>query len=313
MTPCSRSRTGRTGSPPEGIRPAASFIAPLDTDQTGDADLGAGGLTRVQCYNFRTGMYSSRTVETLAARLEAAPVLVLLLDYDGTLVPFAPTPELGEPDDELIGLLRGLAARPGTEIHVVSGRTRETLERWLGALPIGLHAEHGFLSRPPRAAEWMSGMLPPQDWRLAVLALMRAFAARTPGAFVEEKSAGLAWHYRLADPALGPSRAHALKLELSILLDRLPAEILPGSKVIEVVTRGVHKGRLVPSIVARMPVGALLVAFGDDRTDEDLFAALPPSALAVHVGPEPTTASICLDGVPDVRALLRAVVEARPR
>jgi trehalose 6-phosphate synthase/phosphatase len=105
-------------------------------------------VKRDECYNFRIGMYSSRTVETLAARLEAAPVLVLLLDYAGTLVPFAPTPELAEPDVELIALLRGLAARPDTEIHIVSGRTPETLERWLGALPIGLHAEHGFLSRP---------------------------------------------------------------------------------------------------------------------------------------------------------------------
>jgi trehalose 6-phosphate synthase/phosphatase len=256
-------------------------------------------------------MNSSATVETLAARLEAAHVLVLLLDYDGTLVPFAPTPDLAEPDDELIGLLRGLAARPDTEIHVVSGRTRATLERWLGALPVGLHAEHGFWSRPPGAAQWVSGVLPPQDWRPAVLALMRAFAARTPGARVEEKSVGLAWHYRLADPTLGPSRAHALTLELSTLLDRLPAEILPGSKVIEVVARGIHKGRLVPSVVARAPAGALVVAIGDDRTDEDLFAALPPNALAVHVGPEPTTASIRLGGVPDVRTLLRTVVEAR--
>lgn len=257
-------------------------------------------------------MHSSRTVETLAARLSAAPVLVLLLDYDGTLVPFAPTPELAEPDDELMALLRGLATRRDTEIHIVSGRTRETLERWLGTLPIGLHAEHGFMSRPPGATEWVSGALPPQEWRPTVLALMRAFSARTPGAFVEEKSTGIAWHYRLADPALGPSQAHALTLELSILLDRRLAEILPGSKVIEVVARGVRKGRLVPSIVARTPAGALLVAIGDDHTDEDLFAALPPSALAVHVGPEPTTASICLGGVPDVRALLRAVVEVRP-
>ena len=257
-------------------------------------------------------MYSSRTVETLAARLEAAAVLVLLMDYDGTLIPFAPTPDLARPDDELMRLLRGLAARPDTEIHIVSGRTRETLDRWLGALPIGLHAEHGFSSRPPGAAEWVSGMLPPQDWRPAVLALMRAFAARTPGALVEEKSAGVAWHYRLVDPALGPNRAQALTLELSMLLDRVPAEILPGSKVIEVVARGVHKGRLVSSVIARTPAGALVVAIGDDRTDENLFAALPPSALTVHVGPEPTMASIRLDGVPDVRALLRAVVEARP-
>jgi trehalose 6-phosphate synthase/phosphatase len=63
------------------------------------------------------------------------PGLFLLLDYDGTLVPFAPTPDLAEPDDKLILLLQELAARPLTEVHMVSGRSRETLERWLGALP----------------------------------------------------------------------------------------------------------------------------------------------------------------------------------
>ena len=193
-------------------------------------------------------MHSLHAVGTLAARLQAAPVLFLLLDYDGTLVPFAPTPDLAEPDDELILLLQELAARPLTEVHVVSGRTRETLERWLGALPIGLHAEHGFSSRAPGASTWSTGAVPPQDWRPGVLALMRAFAARTPGALVEEKSAGVAWHYRLADPELGASQARALKLELALLLGPAPVEILDGAKVIEVLARGVHKGRLVPCV-----------------------------------------------------------------
>jgi trehalose 6-phosphate synthase/phosphatase len=189
---------------------------------------------------------------------------------------------------------------------------RELLERWLGALPIGLHAEHGLLSRPPGASEWATGMPAPQSWRPGVLALMRDYAAQTPGALVEEKSGGVAWHYRLVEHELGLSRAYSLKLELSRLLERSPAEILPGAKVIEVVTRGVHKGRLVPFIAARAPAGALLVAIGDDRTDEDLFAALPPGALSIHVGPEATAAAIRLEGVPDVLSLLRAVAEARP-
>ena len=86
---------------------------------------------------------------------------------------------------------------------------------------------------------------------------MRAFAAETPGAFVEEKSAGLAWHYRAADPALGAVRARALELELAAFLDHRPARILPGAKVIEVVAKGVHKGRLVPSLAgARAGRGA---------------------------------------------------------
>jgi trehalose 6-phosphate synthase/phosphatase len=251
-------------------------------------------------------------VETLAARLRAAPTLLLLLDYDGTLVPFTWTPELARPDDELIALLRDLAARPRTEVHIVSGRPRESLESWLGALPIGLHAEHGLSSRAPTAAVWLSRTPSPQAWRRAVLDLFRAFAARTPGALVEETSAGVAWHYRAADPELGTARARALGPELAALLASAPVEILSGAKVIEVRPRGVHKGRLVSSLVARAPAGALLVAIGDDRTDEDLFAALPPGALAIHVGPEPTRASIHLGGVPDVRALLRAIAEARP-
>jgi trehalose 6-phosphate synthase/phosphatase len=257
-------------------------------------------------------MHSSHTTETLAARIGAAAVLVLMLDYDGTLVPFAPIPAMAEPDAELLALLRELAARPNTEVHIVSGRTRETLERWLGELPIGLHAEHGLLSRLPGTDEWAHGLPGPQSWRADVLALMHEFAAQTPGAMVEEKSGGVAWHYRLADPELGASHAFALRLRLARLLEREPAEILPGSKVIEVVARGVHKGRLLPFIASRAPAGALLVAIGDDRTDEDLFAALPPGALAIHVGPEATAAPIRFDGVDDVRSLLRAIVDARP-
>ena len=255
------------------------------------------------------GMCSSDEIETLAARLEVATFLVVLLDYDGTLVDFAEVPELAEPDGELLRLLHDLAARPRTEVHIVSGRTRETLESWLGALPIGLHAEHGLSSRAPGAATWVSATLPPQGWRPAVLALMRAFAALTPGALVEEKDAGVAWHYRRADQELGRTRARALLLELAPILGQAAAEILLGVKVIEVLARGVHKGRLVPMLVARAPVGALMVAIGDDRTDEDLFTALPQDALAVHVGPEPTMASIRLAGITEVRALLRAVAE----
>jgi len=257
-------------------------------------------------------MHSSHTSEALAARIGAASVLVLLLDYDGTLVPFAPIPAMAEPDDQLVALLRELADRPNTEVHIVSGRTQDALERWFGALPIGLHAEHGLLSRLPGASEWAAGIPGPQTWRSDVLAVMRDFAAQTPGAMVEEKSGGLAWHYRLVEPELGASRAFALRLALTRLLERAPADILPGSKVIEVVTRGVNKGRLIPFVAARIPAGALLVAIGDDRTDEDLFAALPPGALAIHVGPEVTAAPIRLESVPDVRALLRAVLEARP-
>jgi trehalose 6-phosphate synthase/phosphatase len=250
---------------------------------------------------------SAESIEILTIRIRAAPARLLLLDYDGTLVPFVDSPDLARPDDELLALLQTLTRSSGTVVHVVSGRTRGTLEAWLGALAIGLHAEHGLASRAPGATAWISGTASSQEWRPAVLDCMRRFAAWTPGAFVEEKDAGVAWHYRAVEPTLGATQGRALELELTTLLAGAPVSILLGSKVIEVLPDVVHKGRLIPPLVAAAPTGALVVAIGDDRTDEDLFAALPADAIAVHVGPGPSRAPFRLDSVGDVRVLLRAI------
>ena len=80
----------------------------------------------------------------------------LLFDYDGTLVPIAALPELATPDEALLRLIGELAELPNTEVHIVSGRSRASLEEWLGKLPVWLHVEHGFwLARPARQlARW---------------------------------------------------------------------------------------------------------------------------------------------------------------
>jgi trehalose 6-phosphate synthase/phosphatase len=242
-------------------------------------------------------------------RARGAPRLVCLLDYDGTLVPFAPTPELAAPDPGLLGLLAALAARPGTEVHVVSGRKRETLERWMGTLPIGLHAEHGFWSRLP-GGSWIAADVGDGSWREPVLAILRDFCDRTPGSLIEQKTAGLAWHYRSADPEFGAAQAKELSLHLATLLSNVPVEILPGDMVLEVRPHGIHKGRVVRTVLRAGAEGALFLAIGDDRTDEDLFAALPEGSLAIHVGPAPSRAPLRVPDVRAARALLSEIAGA---
>jgi trehalose 6-phosphate synthase/phosphatase len=188
------------------------------------------------------------------------------------------------PDPDLLALLRRLSACAGTEVHVVSGRKRSTLERWLGSLPVSLHAEHSFWTRHP-AAKWAAADVPVSEWREPVLAILRDFAERTPGSFIEEKTAGLAWHYRTVDPEYGAAQAKELSLHLSTVLSNVPVEILPGDLVLEVQPHGIHKGRALGQVLAHSEPGTLLLAMGDDRTDEDLFAALPDGSVAVHVGP----------------------------
>ncbi|MFO0585784.1 MAG: bifunctional alpha,alpha-trehalose-phosphate synthase (UDP-forming)/trehalose-phosphatase [Anaeromyxobacter sp.] len=249
----------------------------------------------------------AREVRAAVARIRAASRLALLLDYDGTLVPFFPAPELAVPDAALLDLLRRLAARPGTEVHVVSGRKRTTLERWLGALPVGLHAEHGLWSRF-RGEAWAGGDVGDVRWREPARAILEDFAGRTPGAQVEEKSVGFAWHWRAADPEYGAAQARELSVHLSALFTNAPVELLQGDRVVEIRPHGVDKGRAVRRVVERLEPGALCVGLGDDRTDEDLFAALPAGSEAVHVGPGESRAPLRLADTAAARAFLEALL-----
>ncbi len=251
--------------------------------------------------------------EELAQALERNDELLVLLDYDGTLVPFTATPELARPDAALIRLLRALAARPDTELHIVSGRSREALEQWVGALPIWLHAEHGFWSRPPGLAEWTPAADIHGAWREPVLAILRDFTARTPGSLIEVKAVAIAWHYRLADLETGARRANELRIHLNQLLSNQPVEILAGNRVLEIRPYGVHKGRIIPPMSPEREARTTVLAIGDDRTDEDLFVSLQPEAISARVGPGATRARFRLDGTASVRALLQTLVDAGVR
>jgi trehalose 6-phosphate synthase/phosphatase len=248
--------------------------------------------------------------QALRARLRQTEDLLLLLDYDGTLVPYTPTPELARPDAKLRELLEELARRPRTELHVVSGRGREVLEQWLGDLPIALHAEHGFWSRAAGEERWVPAAEITGGWREPALAILREVTARTPGSLVEVKSVALAWHYRMADQEAGARRANELRLHLSQLLSNQPVEILAGHKVIEIRPYGVNKGRIVPPLSPERLGSTTVVAIGDDRTDEDLFAGVPAAAITIRVGPAPTRARFRLESVAAVRSLLQSLVEA---
>jgi trehalose 6-phosphate synthase/phosphatase len=246
-------------------------------------------------------------IDALAARIRGAPARALLLDYDGTLVNFASTPELARPDPELIQLLSALAALPATQVHIVSGRGRENLEHWLGKLPLSLHGEHGLWSRHAEGS-WAQLPVPPGDWREPVLKILQDFSARTPGTLVEEKTVALAWHYRMADPEFGLFQANELKLHLNQMLSNAPIEVLTGEKVVEVRPHGVHKGKVVTPISHTSGPGSLLVALGDDRTDEDMFAAMPEEGVSIHVGEQPSKARYRLADVRSVRQFLRSLL-----
>jgi trehalose 6-phosphate synthase/phosphatase len=273
-----------------------SFLRALDESAT-PADLAVLAMT------------PEPRLQELVERLRRAQRLLLVLDYDGTLVPYASVPELAMPDEWLLALLGALAARPGTEIHLVSGSSREAIESWFGELPIALYAEHGFWSRALGTREWTRRPMPPQDWREQARPILENFAARTPGSLVEEKTAGMAWHYRMAEPVFGAFQANELRIHLTQLLSNVPVEVLNEDRVIELRPFGVDKGTLMAPLLPELGEGGLIVAMGDDRTDEELFAALPASAISIHVGASPSRGEIRLPDVDAARRLLESLLD----
>ena len=236
----------------------------------------------------------------------AAAHAVLVLDYDGTLVPIAATPELAVPDDELRELLTAMAASPRVQVHVVSGRARDVLDDWLGGFPITLWAEHGAFRRQPSEPDWETIAEIPAGWKHRVEPALELVAAATPGSLLERKSAAIAWHYRNVAEALVEEHARLLRTRLAPAVLSHEIELVEGRKVIEVRPRGVNKG-----IVARhLPAGTdtAVLAIGDDRTDDDLFEALPPSSVKIAVGVERRRSDYVLPDYRAVRELLRALV-----
>ena len=228
---------------------------------------------------------------------------LLLLDYDGSLVSFALKPELAKPDPDLLALLRRLAGERGTTVVIVSGRDARTLEGWFGDLPLGLVAEHGALLKRP-GGEWAETEMLREDWKHEIRGLLQQYADRTPGAFVEEKKFSLVWHYRKANDTLAAFRAKELKSDLRPMIADQNLETLEGNKLVEVRNTGVNKGRTVCRFL-REAKWDFILSVGDDRTDEDVFAVLPPAAFSLKIGPGPTEARFTLKGVEACRALLQ--------
>ena len=228
---------------------------------------------------------------------------IILLDYDGTLVPFAEKPQKAKPDDELLSMLNVLGEKAKNEVIIISGRDKETLDKWFGHRKLCLIAEHGVWIKD-RGKPWETIEPLRDDWKEQMRPVLEWYEDRTPGSFIEEKDFSLVWHYRKADPELASVRARELKDELLQLTANLNLGVLEGSKIIEIKSVGINKGRAALHWLSKGDWGFVL-GIGDDWTDEDLFAILPESAYSIKVGHSPSKAKFNVDSVWEVRSLIK--------
>src|SRR5258708_20839583 len=188
----------------------------------------------------------------------------LFVDFDGTLVEIAATPEQVVVPPGLPDLLAQLYRQLGGAVAIISGRPLAETDRLLRPFAASGAGEHGVSLRYDDGTleETPIGIAVPETWRAA----LESAAERWPGVRIEEKPHGVAVHYRLA-----PERGEEVWRMVRALVpaDHPWFRLLPAREAVEVGLRSVSKGHAVERLMAHHPFhGRCPIFIGDDFTDE---------------------------------------------
>jgi trehalose 6-phosphate phosphatase len=248
-------------------------------------------------------------------RLAAVERVFCFLDYDGTLSPLAPTPDAAAPLRGTATLLQEMAAMPGLEIALVSGRTIADLRRFLdvpGIYYVGIHGLE--IGLPTGGVELSDRVAVVRSVLPAIKRQIEHALANRPGVLIEDKGLALACHYRLASPAdAAVVRDTVTGIAQSYRRRGARISLMHGHEVLEIRSAFANKGKTVCRLLATYSPSAVAVYIGDDRTDEDAFKLLPSDSVTIRVGPAqlPTAARYRVDGPGEVQQFLRALMTAR--
>lgn len=245
----------------------------------------------------------------IAARLDGRRP-ALFLDYDGTLSPIAPRPELATLPAGTREVLRRLSER--YPVVIVSGRGREDVAGLVDLPGLAYAGSHGFDiagpppedGTPPLRLEVGDGV-PERIERASEL--VRRDLADVPGVLVEPKRFATSVHFRLAGPTEVPRIEQAVDDAVAAVPGLRKAH---GKKLFEIrPDLDWHKGRALLWLIENLGLDRpdiLPFYLGDDLTDEDAFQALAGRGISVLVADEPreTAADYRLRDTREVRELL---------
>lgn len=213
----------------------------------------------------------------------------------------------------MLEALSALCADPANAVALLSGRRASQLEHWFGDIDgLILGAEHGAVLRASRGEGWtqLRGINATPEWKQKVRPILEHFVDRTPGSFVEEKEFSIVWHYRRAEPEFGEWLAGELVDMLDGMLSDTEARPVRGNKIVEVRPVWANKGEFVVWMLAAHPEAGFLLAAGDDRTDEDMFARMPAGSWTIHVGRGMTRAAFSVATTAEMAEILSRLAGA---
>jgi trehalose-phosphatase len=208
----------------------------------------------------------------------------VFLDYDGTLSPIAPRPELATLPKETRDVVRRLAER--YPVAILSGRGREDVAALVGLDGIAYAGSHGYdIAGPGFRHEVGEGI--PEMIGSASEELNRELNG-LPGVLVEPKRFAVSIHFRLAKDEDLP----VVERVVDGVAARHPClRKGHGKKLFELrPDLDWDKGKALLWLMDALrldPAQTVPVYAGDDITDEDAFKVVSGSGIAILVAEEP--------------------------
>lgn len=253
-----------------------------------------------------TKILDQQATKAIIQHFKKARHRIMFLDYDGTLTGFQPDPQMAFPDEELLGILKKLSTHTKNRVVIISGRDKETLEDWLGNLPLDIIAEHGVWLKEKKG-DWEPITKLKNTWKNEFRPIIDGYVNRTPGSFLEEKDHSLVWHFRKVETGLGELRSRELTSHLKYLSTEKNIQVLEGNMVVEIKNADVNKGRAAQKWLSTFE-NDFALAIGDDWTDEDTFKAMPNNAVTIKVGNTSSAANFNVPTYKEVREFLRSLI-----
>ena len=226
--------------------------------------------------------------------------VLLAFDFDGTLTPLKPHPDLVRVPSSVDRALRTLA-RLGP-VAIVSGRSLKDLRRFFPRFTGSLVGNHGAEGLPAHRDALGSARSACRVWRSHLLRLLRA----VDGVWLEDKVYSFTVHCR----SLSALRIFERYFTREVLRALPPMRFLSGKASINLIPLPMpHKGDALLLLLQRARYGLFV---GDDETDEEAFAAVRGRMITVRVGPvRRTRAAFLLRSQREIGRLLSALIQVR--
>ncbi len=241
--------------------------------------------------------------------------ILLMLDFDGTLAPIAPTPDEAVLPDETRRELVRLAESSMCSIGIISGRALGDVRAKVGISGVTYVGNHGVEVVRPNEEPRSVSMAQSRPMLEMLKEELKAKLAPFRGAIVEDKGYSLAVHYRTVEEE-DRSRVKAVVHE-TIGAMGVEEEIKLGSGAMVIEIRppiGGDKGTIVSSLLELEAASAggksiFAIYLGDDSTDEDAFKAMRGRGWGILVGaPRISHAEYYLKDPGEVLMFLRFIV-----